>query len=75
MIFNGLEIITADHLFETSTSTPKRRSKKKRTQKKFNKKYGFIRKINYNSYIIGNKMYCHSRVLDKLTKEINKGTK
>lgn len=71
MFFNGLEVIVADHLFEITTSIPKRKSKKKRTQKKFNKKYGFIKKINYYSYIVDNKMFCHSKVLDKIMNEIN----
>lgn len=70
MLFNGLEVITVDNIFEKSTNIPKRRSKKKRTQKKFNKKYGFVKVINTECLIFENKIICHSKVLDKIQNAI-----
>lgn len=41
-----MRIIYSEHCVETLFNQPKRKSKKKRLQKKFNKRYGFRTKFN-----------------------------
>ena len=70
-ILTGVSVATLDHLFESSTNIPKRKSKKKRIQKKLIRKYGYSNKIDYSILFIDNKLVCHSRTL----KRINELTK
>ncbi len=71
MIFNGMQVKIVDYPFESETNIPKRRSKKKRTQKKFNKKYGFLKKIDYKILVYDNTIICHSKTLEKILKQID----
>ena len=64
-MFNGLKVVTADYLFETNTSIPKRRHKKKRIQKKYIKKYGYAKKVKYEFIMHDGVLYCHSKMLRK----------
>ena len=69
---SGLPIVKIDHLFESNTNIPKRKSKNKRIQKKLIRKYGYSKKVNYSILFIDNKLVCHSRALkriNELTKE------
>lgn len=79
----SMRVVTCDHLFESYIAVPVRKHKKSRVQKKWNKRYGYnvVTKIDTNSFIVGDVLYCHSSVLDKIeqstivnrfSKEVNK---
>lgn len=63
----GYKVVTLDYLFEKPSNIPKRKSKKKRIQKKLIKKYGYSKKIDYKFILCGDVIYCHSKMLDKIT--------
>ena len=64
-LLSGMPVIVTDYLFEKET-IPKKRHKKKRIQKKWIKKYGYTKHINYRVLIMDNKMYCHSKAIKRL---------
>lgn len=68
-MINGMRVVTIDQLFERET-IPKRTNKKKRIQKKWNKKYGYTKKIDYNFIVCGDTIYCHTKTLKRLEKQM-----
>ena len=70
-VLNGLPVETIDHVFESCTNIPKRKSKKKRIQKRLIKKYGYSKKVDYSILFIDNKLVCHSRAAERI-KELTK---
>ena len=66
-LLGGMPVITIDYLFEKET-IPKKRHKKKRIQKKWIKRYGYTKHIDYKILITDNKIYCHSKAVERLEK-------
>ena len=66
-LLSGMPVITIDYLFEKET-IPKKRHKKKRVQKKWIKRYGYTKHIDYKILITDNKIYCHSKAVERLEK-------
>lgn len=67
----GLKVVTVDWMFEDGY-VPRRYHKKKRIQKKWIKRYGYSKRIKYKFIIDKDRLYCHSKMLKRLEKEINK---
>ena len=68
-LLSGMAVIVKDDLFEKET-IPKKRHRKKRIQKKWIKKYGYTKHIDYRVLIMDNKIYCHSKAIKRLQKLI-----
>ena len=70
-LLSGIPVIVTDYLFEKET-IPKKRHKKKRIQKKWIKKYGYTKHVDYRVLIMDNKIYCHSKTVKRLQDIITK---
>ena len=64
-ILNGMRVVTNDSFF-TVGRVQKRTHKKKRINKKWRKKYGYVDKISYTVLIHNNTIYCHSKTLERI---------
>lgn len=70
---NGMEVIKND-VFKKGTRQNKIH-KSKRINKKWRKKYGFISIPDKQVYVIGNKIYGHSKTIDKMLNFIKQEVK
>lgn len=70
---NGLQIIENKYMVSGHERRPVKKSKSKRIQKKFNKKYGFkyYEIADKKVYIFENKLIGHPKTIKKLLKTIN----
>lgn len=67
-LLNGMEVIKND-IFVKGTRQ-KKKHKSKRINKKWRKKYGFVDVPDKQVYVIDNKIYGHSKTINKMLKFI-----